>query len=420
MLRETEPGGESAEPAGSRWVSTTGVATAAMVVAMLAPYTVSALGPSLVDDLQLPRSAVGALVTATFAVACVASLVAGRVVDVSGPRRGMAGLAGLVLAGLLAAALAPGYGWLLGALAVTGLALALANPATNLLVAARVPGPKRGLAIGVKQSGVPLSAFAAGLALPPVAAAAGWRAGMAVAAVLPVVLLIVVWRSVPRDAPRQVPELGDSADVEVERRGVFTSTSALVTSTLAPWPAGLMGFSLLLGIGLAAVNTYLPLYASQQLGLSDAAAGSVLASFGVAGLVARVVWTRLADRLVDVTMALRWLSLTAAAATVLLALAAGSGTWLVWAGAIGVGATATAANAVSMLAVLRRGGATGHASALVSLGFFGGFAVGPTASGLLADHAGWGFTWLVVAAVFVAAAAASALLSSSARRGVPP
>lgn len=402
VLRKTAPGSGGAEPDESHWVGTTGVATAAMVVAMLAPYTVSALGPSLVSDLQLPRSAVGGLVTATFAVACVASLVAGRVVDVSGPRRGVAGLAVLVLAGLLAATLAPGYGWLLAALAVNGLALALANPSTNLLVAARVPSPKRGLAIGVKQSGVPLSAFAAGLVLPPVAAVAGWRAGMAAAAMLPAALLVVVWWSVPRDAPRQAG-------------GRSTSRSAL-----SPWLAGLMAFSLLLGCGLAAVNTYLPLYASQQLGLSDAAAGSVLASFGSAGLVARVVWTRLADRLIDVTVALGWLSLAAAGATVLLALAAGSGTWLVWAGAVGVGATATAANAVSMLAVLRRGGATGHASALVSLGFFGGFAVGPTACGLLADHAGWGSMWLVVAVVFATAAAAGALLSRAARRGAPP
>ena len=108
-----------------------------------------------------------------------------------------------MLAGLLAAALASGYGTLLVALAVTGLAQALANPATNLLVADRVPGPQRALAIGVKQSGVQLAAFAAGLALPPLAAVAGWRAGMAAAAVLPAVLLIVVWRVVPPDAPRQ-------------------------------------------------------------------------------------------------------------------------------------------------------------------------------------------------------------------------
>ena len=390
-LREAGPSAASQQ--SPSWAGAAGVATAAMAASMLALYAVSALGPALADDLQLPRSALGALVTATFSEACVASLVVGGVVDVSGPRRGLLWLAALVLAGLLAAALAPGYGALLVALAVAGLAQALANPVTNLLVAARVPGPKRALAIGIKQSGVQLAAFAAGLALPPLAAVAGWRVGMAAAAALPAALLIVVWRAVPAETSRQ-----PAGPWWRWRRP-------------SPRIAGLMGFSLFLGTGLAIVNTYLPLYASQQLGLPGAAAGSVLASFGGAGLVARVLWTRVADRLADVTAALLWLSLAAAGCTLLLPLADGHGTWLVWAGAIGGGATATGAHAVSMLAVVRHGGATGHASALVSLGFFGGFVVGPTGAGLLADRAGWGAAWFIVAVAFTGAAAAGALLA---------
>jgi predicted MFS family arabinose efflux permease len=105
-LREDEPSGAAGRENPS-WAGTAGVATVAMAASMLALYAVSALGPALTQEMQLPRSAVGALVTATFSVACVASLVAGGVVDVSGPRRGLLWLAALVLVGLLAAALAP-------------------------------------------------------------------------------------------------------------------------------------------------------------------------------------------------------------------------------------------------------------------------------------------------------------------------
>lgn len=380
------------------WATTVGIATAAMAAPALATYAVSSLGPVLAHDMHLTRSAVGALVTASFSVACAASLVAGQIVDASGSRRGLLWLAALVLAGLLAAALAPGYGFLLVALAVAGIGQALANPATNLLVAARVPAPRRALAIGLKQSGVQLAAFAAGLVLPPLAAVAGWRVGIAVAGALPAVLLLAVWRVVSPEAPRQAVALW----WRWTRPG--------------PWIVGLMGFSFLLGTGLAAVNTYLPLYASQQLGLSGVAAGSVLASFGVAGLMARTLWTQVAERLAEVTVVLPWLSVVAAGCTLLLPLAAGHGSWLAWAGAIGVGATATGANAVSMLKVVRRGEATGHASALVSLGFFGGFVLGPAGSGLLADRAGWAAMWFIVAVTFIGAAAAGAALSLPALR----
>jgi MFS family permease len=89
-----------------------------------------------------------------------------------------------------------------------------------------------------------------------------------------------------------------------------------------------------------------------------------------------------------------------------------AGLALVWAGTIGVGATAVAANAVSMLIVIndRRFGSVGHASALASCGFFAGFAVSPPLAGLLADTAGFGATWaLVVAAFLLATACASTL-----------
>jgi len=64
-----------------------------------------------------------------------------------------------------------------------------------------------------------------------------------------------------------------------------------------PWRAPepglrwLMVFSLLLGIGLSAINTYIPLYAAQDLGLSEVAAGLLLAVFGLTGLAARLWWT---------------------------------------------------------------------------------------------------------------------------------
>ncbi len=123
----------------ARWQVPTGVATAAMATSMVSLYAVSALAPFLVADLGLSRAEVGGLVTVTFAVAAAVSLVAGRLVDSRGARTGLLLLAGVVGTALLAASFAGSYAWLAGALAIAGVAQALANPATNVLVARQVP-----------------------------------------------------------------------------------------------------------------------------------------------------------------------------------------------------------------------------------------------------------------------------------------
>lgn len=365
-----------------RWKVHTVVATVAMAASMWSLYAVSALAPFLVADLGLSRAAFGGLVTATFAVAAVTSLVTGSAVDTLGADRGLLALAAAVAVALLAASAASGYGWLVAAIAVAGIGQALANPATNVLLTSGVPAERRAVAIGVKQSGVQAASFFAGLALPAVAAALGWRAALRWSALLPLGLLLAVWWLVPRDRPSR------------------SGGSWWRWSRPPPWLARLMTYSLLLGTGLSAVSAYLPLYAVQGLGMAAWTAGLALAAFGVSGLVARVLWARWADRLPDVTAALSWLSALAVGCVALVWLAGPAWSGLLWVGAIGVGGSAGAANAVSMLAVVRRGGPTGRHSGLVSLGFFGGFVLGPSLFGLAAEHIGYGAAWLVVAAMF--------------------
>ncbi|GIH03494.1 hypothetical protein Rhe02_15610 [Rhizocola hellebori] len=358
------------------------VATGGMAASMLPLYTISALGPYLVADLGLSRAALGAMVTAAFAVAAIASVIVGRAVDALGARTGLALLFAVVSAALLTASFAPKYVWLLSAIAVAGIAQALANPATNVLIAKQVDQSQRASAIGIKQSGVQLAAFACGVAMPALATAWGWRAGLRFAVLLPVVMLIVLVLWVPPTTAS-------------DPSGAWRRWSAP-----SHWLRWLMGYSLLLGTALAAVNTYLPLYATQRLAMATTAAGAVLAAFGVSGLVARLWWTRIADHQAKVTAVLSYLSAGAAGCTLLVWIAAWTWPAVIWLGAVGIGATATAGNAVSMLAVVRRGEAAGHASAMVSLGFFTGFVLGPASFGALADALDYGPAWIAVAVLF--------------------
>lgn len=380
----------------SPWWLPTGMATTGMVISALPMFSVAALAPFLVTDLGLARSAIGAVVTSSFVVASSASLVAGHLVDRLGARRGLAVLCVTISAGVLAASVSGSVAALAVALAVAGVGQSLANPATNVLITDAVPTQRRGLAIGIKQSGIQIGALGTGLLLPLVAELTGWRWAMRSTLLLAVLLLVTLWWTAGAGLAPPTRDRTRTARWTLPRG----------------WLAWLVVYSLLLGTGLSSVNTYLPLYAVQSLGFTASTAGLLLAAFGATGVAARVGWGRWADRLSDLSVPLAWFSVAAVGGVGLII---GAGLWfdgLVWLGAVVVGSSATAANALSMLAVVRRGGATGHASGLVSLGFFGGFVFGPSSFGLLSDRAGYFLAWPVVAAVF----AGSVLLALGVRR----
>jgi MFS family permease len=88
----------------------------------------------------------------------------------------------------------------------------------------------------------------------------------------------------------------------------------------------------------------------------------------------------------------------------LTSLAAPGSHWPLWAGALGMGLTAVATNAIAMSMVLRDPGfgSPAPAAGLLSVGFFGGFALGPPLFGLV-QNGPWGFAyaWLVLIGVLL-------------------
>ncbi|MFI8519796.1 MFS transporter [Streptomyces sp. NPDC085481] len=360
-----------------------------MAFSMLQLFLLGALGPRLVDRLGVPEAVLGLTTTVGFGTAAVLSPVGGRIVDRVGPRRALVALLALsaIALGLIGAA--PGPGPLLAAVALGGLPQALANPATNKAIMVAVPVSRRGGVTGTKQSGVQLGAFAAGLPLAAAAGAIGWRGAVWVAAGAALLAALWAWRALPADAPPRP-------------KGVASGTARSRPSAPVPW---LVAFSLFLGAGIASVNTYLALFGAQRLGMGPTAAGALVAVLGVAGIAGRVGWSRAAT-----PGRAPWLPGLLAAGAVGAALLLATAVRvdrLVWVAAVAVGVFAVAGNAVSMVLVMQRSGPgrAGQDSALVAAGFFAGFAVGPPAFGLLAEHGRYGYGWVLVAAEFAAAAA---------------
>ncbi|MFJ4468370.1 MFS transporter [Streptomyces sp. NPDC089424] len=375
--------------AGGAGGALTALLTCAMAFSMMQLFLLGALGPRLVTELGVSPTVLGLTTTVGFATATVLSPVGGRVVDRVGPRRCLVALLAVSALALALIGAAPGTGLLLAAVALGGVPQALANPATNKAILAVVPPVRRGSVTGMKQSGVQLGAFAAGLPLAALAAVVGWRGAVWTAAGAAVVAAVWAARALPTDPPAK------------------STPAAWVPRGTIAW---LMVFSLLLGCGIASVNTYLALYGAQRLGLGATAAGALVAVLGVAGIAGRVGWSRLAGRPGRAVWLPGALAAGAVPAAALLALSAHTPA-LAWVAAVAVGVFAVAANAVSMVLVMRRAapGRAGQDSALVSAGFFAGFAIGPPLFGLLAQEGRYGAGWWLVAGEFAAAGVVAVL-----------
>ena len=93
--------------------------------------------------------------------------------------------ASLSLLGLLVMAVVASAWWHVAlAVALSGVANALAQVSTNVALASGVPTRRQGVAFGAKQAAIPTASLVAGLALPIVGLVAGWRVAFAAAAVV--------------------------------------------------------------------------------------------------------------------------------------------------------------------------------------------------------------------------------------------
>lgn len=345
---------------------------AAMAAATFAGPAFAVLARFIIDDLGLTRAQFGLVVAAFSVVGAVASPPIGSMTDRIGGRRSLAGLFFLSGLGMLAVSVASSYALLVATGILTGIGQAAGNPATNKLVAVHIPVGGRGAVTGLKQSGVQAGVFLAGILLPAGALAWGWRATLAIAGGMSLLALGAVGMIVPAD-PRRVDQ--------------STVSTRISWSEPVLW---LSAYGFLMGLAGGAVNTYIPLFGEEAIGLSVSVAGSVA---GIAGLVAffsRIAWARHSERKSSYISSLTQISALSVLFVGALLASRSAGAWFLWIGALGLGASATAWNAVGMLAVMVFAGheRSGGASGVVLLGFLAGLGVGPPVFGWSVDRFG--------------------------------
>ncbi len=357
--------------------STMGAATFALTC-----YAV--LAADLIAEFEVDRWQIGALVTAMSLGGAVISPRVGSIVDLMGAKRSTSGTIVVATASLVGMAVAPRFWLIVLAALIGGLAQAMANPATNKLIALHIEPGRRGVITGIKQSGVTAASFLGGVLLPPVAIVAGWRWAVALFALI----ATMGWAlslTIPTDP---------AAD-----RG----TGGAGMPPLDSYIFRIAAYGFVLGGAGSAIFTFLPLYAVESLGLGVAAGGLAVAVTGIAGVVGRILWGRLAEVRLGTWRSLEYIAVIASSAAVTL-VAAEAVPWLLWVAAVLTGVSASAWNSVGMLAVIQTvsPAQAGRASGVVLLGFLSGLGLGAPAFGYSIDRLGT-YTpgWAAVAAVFL-------------------
>ncbi|WP_020405776.1 CynX/NimT family MFS transporter [Hahella ganghwensis] len=354
----------------------------AMALPMLILYATGALGPYLIEALQINKTDLSYFVMASFGLASVLSLFAGKIVDSLGLRSSFALHFLAIAASFLLISMADSLTAMIGAVAIVGLSQAIANPVTNQLIALRIPASSKPKMVGLKQSGVQLSALFAGFALPAIAIHWDWRAAFGVIVPIAMTMAVLGWKIAPKKAAGSKPSNLRPPNVPL---------------TLLMLTQG--------GIGavLSAYITYVPSFAT-SLSFPPEQAALLITLFGITGMASRIIMTPIAASFDNQAMFIVGLTGFAIIAIMITMRASHSDGWPLYFGVTGIGLSIVATNAIAMGMVIKdqRFGPVAYASGMVSAAFFGGLATGSAAFGQIISFfgdfsSGWVFTIMVLA-----------------------
>ena len=256
------------------------------VIGATAQYGINTLAPFYQQDLDLSRAQIGLFFTAFYLGMAGLSLPAGWLADRLGVRS--TALGGHLLLGLYTAAVAaaPSFGWAFAIFLFAGLGYSFLNPASTKGVMHWFSRAERATAMGIKQTGVPAGGVVAAVLAPSLVLLAGWRiafVGLGVINLLSGFIFWFLWREPGNDVSQAEPAAAPTA---AGRPGSWMKQLLCVS----------FGTALLL-VGQMSLLTYVPLYLKETAGLSSYWASQALALTQLGGMVGRVGWGVVSDRL---------------------------------------------------------------------------------------------------------------------------
>lgn len=347
-------------------------------------------------DLGLSAAVAGLTVSSFTIGRALGSYAAGVGADRWGERLVLIG-GGLATGAVIALAVSAPLAGLIVLLVVAGVASAASTPAGGRLVLLAFPRHRRGLALGVRQTGIPVGGLVAAALLPWLAHVWGWRWSLAVAGAIAAACVLPLGVSRTERAGEREPIAPERTVTPFRDRSV---------RLLTIWGC-------LLVSGQYALVAFLALDLHRGAGLALASASVLVVVAQASGVVGRVGWGAASDRLLrrgrkPLLVSLTGVAFGAALLVLAIPRSAPLAVWGVVAALAGLALIGFQGLWVTMISEAagpaRAGAATGFAITFVAFAV----AASPPFYGLVADLAGtyraiWAALAIVLAVAFVPA-----------------
>ena len=374
------------------------LSTGAMAATTFGTLSFPAIAPFVRDQFDLTTVEVGLFAALVFFGAMIASVPAGHLTDRLGAPVMLAMAQAGVAGGVAIAAVAPSRLLFMAGIAIAGLAYGGVNPPTNVIASDAIPRKHLALFLSIKQTGVPIGALVASVALPSIAESVGWRVSLLV----PVAVLLV--------ASGLALTLVRSEASALRNTNRDRPPGDVDESSPAPSlpPTALYGF-VMAGVQLSVVG-YLTVFLVDDQGFTPTNAGFALGAMLAAGVAGRLVWGAVSDRYFR------------SHATVLAMAGLGSAVGLfllligtiptLWASIVVIGFCGVGWNGVYLALVADRAtlGTLGRATGSALLFIYAGVVLLPPLFGAIHEVLGsWPGTWAIAVAMVLVATLAMVL-----------
>ncbi len=259
--------------------------TGAMVGASLWLMSTGGMLPFFISGLHLTQTEAGFILSIQLIGPVAMTSVAGLLTDRFGDRRVVLWSGVVMAAALLAASLVQSYLWLLSWLLIYGIGYAAVTPSGSHAIIYFFRKADRGLAMGIRQCGVPIAGVVGSLLLPFTAAHVEYRGALALAGM--VTLVASACASALYREPQELRGERIAARSILSEMLAFSREGRLILLSLT---------SAVLSCGQFAFLAFFTLTLVHRLGYSVAVAVALFTVAQVAAVGGRLAWGWISDR----------------------------------------------------------------------------------------------------------------------------